>query len=254
VHIKKPLVKKPIPPTEKNEEVVSKNIQITLKGKLFDAKTNKAITGKVLYRVNENDLKSDSVSTNNMGEYVFKISPDDYTFLASAVGYEDSQESMDLSKISKNQQFSQNIYLNPAKKEDKQIIEEPKVELEKPKIEESITKIEENKFRLDKVFFKLGESNILPDSYEQLDGLLKILKEDLSMKIIVEGHTDNVGDPAQNKRLSIERAYNVREYLIGKGIAGSRIQFKGYGDTKPIADNSTEEGRTLNRRVEFVIL
>eukprot|EP01041_Mallomonas_annulata_P039068 gene39068-62691_t len=81
-----------------------------------------------------------------------------------------------------------------------------------------------------------------------------MLKDDSKMSIMVEGHTDNVGEPTQNKRLSLERAYNVREYLISKGIAGYRIQFKGYGDMKPIADNNTEEGRKMNRRVEFVIL
>ena len=81
-----------------------------------------------------------------------------------------------------------------------------------------------------------------------------MLKDDIKLTIIVEGHTDNVGDPIQNKRLSLERAYNIREYLISKGIAGFRIQFKGYGDIKPIADNNTEEGRKKNRRVEFVIL
>ena len=267
VHINNPLIQKPVPnlPTEKKVEPINDGeIFITIKGKILDAKTNKPIAGRVLYRtesrpLDDDVLKADSVKTNNLGEYSFKIKPDAYTFIASAKDYDDSQESMDLSKLNKNQQFSQNIYLNP-------VVEKP-VKNEEPKIEEQKTdkkelekeeasplKIEVNKFRLDKVFFKIGESNLLSESYEQLDGLLKMLKEDPKMKIIVEGHTDNVGDPTQNKRLSLERAFNVREYLISKGIAGSRIQFKGYGDTKPIADNDTEEGRKMNRRVEFVIL
>ena len=262
VHINNPIIKKPItaPPVEKKETPVeSDEVIVTIKGKIIDAKTNKPIAGKVLYRFDYDAMNSDSVSTNNLGEYSFKIKPDSYTFIASAKGYENSQESMDLSKIGKNQQFSQNIYLNPVEIPKK--VETPKIETpkpiivkEEPKTEKSPVKIEDNKFRLDKVYFEIGESNLLPESYEQLDGLLQMLKNDPKMNILVEGHTDNVGDPTQNKRLSLERAYNVREYLISKGILGSRIQFKGYGDTKPIADNDTEEGRKMNRRVEFVIL
>lgn len=255
VHINNPLIKKPLvaPPVDKKGESIGDEVIVTIKGKILDAKTNKPIVGKVLYRFDYDVQKTDSLKTNNLGEYSFKIKPDAYTFIASANGYESSQESMDLSKLNKNQQFSQNIYLNPAaKKEEPKIDEKKEKEIVKP--ETSPLKIEENKFRLDKVFFEIGESRLLPDSYEQLDGLLKMLKDDPKITIIVEGHTDNVGDPTQNKRLSLERAYNVREYLISKGIAGFRIQFKGYGDTKPIAENNTDEGRKMNRRVEFVIL
>jgi outer membrane protein OmpA-like peptidoglycan-associated protein len=261
VHINNPLT--PAPADVKKNEEPEKEIMLTIKGKLIDAKTNKPIIGNVLYRFDFDAQKSDSIKTSATGEYSFKIKPEAYTFIASAKGYENSQESMDLSKVAKSQQFSQSIYLNPVDK----VVKKPEtVKEEAPKIdykievakveskENSPIKIEENKFRLDKVFFEIGEVKLLPDSYVQLDGLLKMLKNDSKMSIIVEGHTDNVGDPTQNKRLSLERAYNVREYLINKGIAGFRIQFKGYGDTKPIADNNTEEGRKMNRRVEFVIL
>lgn len=259
VHINNPLTPPPAVAKKSVEAEKEEEIRVTIKGKLIDAKTNKPIAGKVLYRFDYDVQKADSVKTSATGEYSFKIKPEAYTFVASAKGYENTQESMDLSKIGKSQQFSQSIYLNPIEKvvkkpepvKEEAPKPEPKIEVSK---ENSPVKIEENKFRLDKVLFEIGESKLLPDSYEQLDGLLKMLKEDPKMTIVVEGHTDNVGDPTQNKRLSLERAYNVREYLISKGIAGFRIQFKGYGDTKPIADNNTEEGRKMNRRVEFVIL
>jgi outer membrane protein OmpA-like peptidoglycan-associated protein len=261
VHINNPLVQTPPPTVAK--KIDEDQVMITIKGKLIDAKTNKPIMGKVLYRYDFDAQKTDSVKTNSTGEFLFKIKPDAYTFVASAKDYELAQESMDLSKLDKSQQFTQSFYLNPVEKAVKKpepVKEEspkvePKIEITKEETKEnSPVKIEENKFRLDKVLFEIGESKLLPDSYEQLDGLLKMLKDEPKMTIIVEGHTDNVGDPTQNKRLSLERAYNVREYLISKGIAGFRIQFKGYGDTKPIADNNTEEGRKMNRRVEFVIL
>ncbi|MFN3487857.1 MAG: OmpA family protein [Emticicia sp.] len=266
VHINNPLTPPPVAAKKNVEPEKDGEILVTIKGKLIDAKTNKPIAGKVLYRteLDYDAQKADSIKTSATGEYSFKIKPEAYTFVASAKGYEIAQESMDLSKIAKSQQFSQNIYLNPIEKvikkpeplkEEVPKPELPKVEITKEETKEnSPIKIEDNKFRLDKVFFEIGESRLLPNSYDQLDGLLKMLKDDPKMTIIVEGHTDNVGDPTQNKRLSLERAYNVREYLISKGIAGFRIQFKGYGDTKPIADNSTEEGRKMNRRVEFVIL
>ena len=257
VHINNPLT----PPSEtlkKNVESEEEGeILVTIKGKLIDAKTNKPIAGQVLFYFDIQ--KSDSVKTNAAGEYLFKIKPDIYTFVASAKGYEHAQESMDLSKIAKSQQFSQSIYLNPVEKVVQKL---ESVKEETPKSEpaneiknsELITKVEENKFRLNNFIFKEGDATFLPESTEQIDALLKMLKDDPKMKIRLEGHTDNIGDPTKNKQLSLERAYNVREYLISKGIAGFRIQFKGYGDTKPIAANNSEEGRKMNRRVEFVIL
>ncbi len=254
VHINNPLIPKVAPAEKKSEPAIDEEIMISFKGKVLDAKTKKPINGNVLFRPDFDVQKADSVKTNNLGEYSFKIKPDAYTFIASADGYENSQESIDLSKLAKSQQFSQNLYLNPLEKTAPKVeIPQPEIVKDEPKSESPI-KIEDNKFRLDKVLFEIGESKLLSASYDQLNGLLKMLKDDPQIHIVVEGHTDNVGDPAQNKRLSLERAYNVREYLVGKGIAGSRIQFKGYGDTKPIADNNTEEGRKMNRRVEFVIL
>ena len=95
---------------------------------------------------------------------------------------------------------------------------------------------------------------ILENSFEQLNLLAVYLSENKGLKIQIEGHTDNQGDPTQNKKLSLERAYNVREYLVKKGIDGKRIKFVGYGDTKPVAENTSEEARKSNRRVEYKIL
>jgi outer membrane protein OmpA-like peptidoglycan-associated protein len=78
----------------------------------------------------------------------------------------------------------------------------------------------------------------------------------LKPTLIIEigGHTDNVGTPESNIKLSQERANAVRNYIINKGIAANRITAKGYGDTMPVADNSTEEGRSKNRRTEVSII
>ena len=81
-----------------------------------------------------------------------------------------------------------------------------------------------------------------------------LLKDNRNIKIEIAGHTDAVGSDSDNLELSKNRANSVLKYLVGKGIASDRIVAKGYGETKFIAPNTTEEGKQLNRRVEFVIL
>jgi len=72
--------------------------------------------------------------------------------------------------------------------------------------------------------------------------------------VSIQGHTDNVGDPKKNLTLSTNRAQAVNNYLILEGIAPNRLEFKGFGETKPVETNKTEEGRAKNRRTTFVIL
>ena len=81
-----------------------------------------------------------------------------------------------------------------------------------------------------------------------------MLKNPQLTKIRVEGHTDNTGDPAYNQALSEARAETVLDYLVTKGVAADRLEARGYGFSRPIADNDTEAGRAKNRRVDFVIV
>ncbi|MFD2201222.1 OmpA family protein [Shivajiella indica] len=90
-------------------------------------------------------------------------------------------------------------------------------------------------------------------SIQVLDQLVHFMMENEKIKIRLEGHTDNAGDPGLNKDLSLKRASKIRAYLTVKGIGFERIRISGWGGTRPIADNSTEEGRELNRRVEMYI-
>jgi OOP family OmpA-OmpF porin len=102
--------------------------------------------------------------------------------------------------------------------------------------------------------FETGRATIKPVSFPILDDVLELLKSRPSMRLGVYGHTDSKGMPANNLRLSKDRAAAVRNYLQGKGIAASRLESEGYGQTKPVASNDTDEGRSKNRRVEFKIL
>ena len=118
-----------------------------------------------------------------------------------------------------------------------------------------ITKLQENvKIEIPNVNFATASAVLDPSSYESLNNVVSLLKMNSDIKIELSAHTDNVGQKAYNMKLSDQRAASVAAYLINKGIAKSRIVSKGYGMDVPIADNSTEEGRARNRRVEIKIL
>jgi len=99
--------------------------------------------------------------------------------------------------------------------------------------------------------FETGKSDIKPESQPIIDQLSEMLKQNPTLKISIEGHTDNVGGDKTNQPLSELRAKSVMNALISKDIEASRLKSKGWGQSKPIADNNTEEGRAKNRRVEI---
>ncbi len=113
---------------------------------------------------------------------------------------------------------------------------------------------EPKKLTLEGVNFDHDKSTLRPDTVATLDEAAATLKEWGDVQVEVAGHTDSKGSDAYNLKLSARRANAVRNYLIGKGIAADRLTAKGYGESQPVADNSTEEGRFKNRRVELVPL
>lgn len=109
--------------------------------------------------------------------------------------------------------------------------------------------------------YRINNINFATDSYyleeyvmNILNEFIEFLEENPSVKVSINGHTDNVGDDQSNLELSTNRAKAVMNYLILEGISPSRLEYKGYGESKPIASNNTAEGRSKNRRTEFVIL
>jgi len=102
------------------------------------------------------------------------------------------------------------------------------------------------------ILFETGKSAIQEESLPVVDQIFELLKSDPAIKISIEGHTDNVGDAATNKKLSTDRAKSVMDALVSKGIDKTRLSFVGWGQEKPVADNRTDEGRSKNRRVEIV--
>jgi cytochrome c oxidase subunit 2 len=107
---------------------------------------------------------------------------------------------------------------------------------------------------LQNINFETGAAKLTAESRYELDNLVTAMTAYPKMTIQVAGHTDNVGDPAANKTLSEQRAASVAKFLTDRGIGAGRIRAIGYGDTKPLADNDTEENRAKNRRTEFTIV
>ena len=109
-------------------------------------------------------------------------------------------------------------------------------------------------FVLDNVEFDFGKANLRPESYKALDDLIDYLQRRPAERIELGGHTDNIGNEAKNRALSLERAKAIVAYLIAKGIPDNRLTAKGYGSEFPIEENTTEAGRQKNRRSEVKIL
>lgn len=106
---------------------------------------------------------------------------------------------------------------------------------------------------LKNIFFTVNESELLAESFPELDKLVQFLQTNNNTSILISGHTDNTGNEDHNKTLSEARAKSIAVYLASKGIDQARIKFVGYGSSAPIASNETDAGKQQNRRVEFII-
>jgi len=109
-------------------------------------------------------------------------------------------------------------------------------------------------YKLNDIYFESNSFELNHESEAVLDGFIEFLTENPKIKTAIQGHTDNIGKDEDNMILSDNRSKSVYNYLTEHGIKSSRLSYKGFGETKPIATNDTEEGRAKNRRTEFVIL
>jgi len=122
-------------------------------------------------------------------------------------------------------------------------------------LELELTRVEKGgKLSIESIYFKIGSANLEPASIPVLQQLYQMMRENPEIRIEIEGHTDSTGTSAFNMKLSQQRAMAVADWLIRNGISSTRITTHGYGDTRPVADNSTEEGRRKNRRTEILII
>jgi len=122
-----------------------------------------------------------------------------------------------------------------------------------------VNTVYQNRFKIDSVHvfedvhFDFNQSKPRDLYHHELNSLVTYMKTQPNLKIVITGHTDNIGSNSFNKGLSIKRAEEVAHFLMEKGIDESRIKYAGSGSSKPIFDNTTDAGRLLNRRVEFIL-
>jgi outer membrane protein OmpA-like peptidoglycan-associated protein len=114
--------------------------------------------------------------------------------------------------------------------------------------------MEDGKIVANGIRFDVGKATLKPESMGIINEVVDLMKEHSDLKFSVEGHTDSDGDDAFNMELSDKRAETVKTTMIEMGIAADRLESKGWGESMPIADNSSPEGKANNRRVEFVKL
>jgi outer membrane protein OmpA-like peptidoglycan-associated protein len=129
----------------------------------------------------------------------------------------------------------------------------PKEVVKEVAVQTPAAPVSEEKWVLVGVNFDSNKSNLKPESYPILYDAAKTLLKNPDMKVEIQGYTDNIGSESYNKKLSEKRAEKVREYLVAKGVNANRLTTVGYGESNPVADNKTADGRAMNRRIEFKV-
>ncbi|MBK9334158.1 MAG: OmpA family protein [Ignavibacteria bacterium] len=199
-------------------------------GKVINSKNSQPLDATISYNSLSDNVEAGTAKSNSFDGNYKIILPygKKYSFQASNSGYYSISNYLDLSEISEYKEMNIDIEMRPIE------------------IGETI--------RLNNIFFDFNESTLRSESYMELDRVVKLLNENPNIEIELSGHTDNVGSDEYNNNLSLNRASSVAEYIIMKGVNTQRIISKGFGKQSPVASNDSEEGRQLNRRVEFTIL
>jgi len=200
-----------------------------VKGNVFDAKTKQGLPSAVEL-INFSSAQTISkVQTDEEGNYLITLPVGkDYAFNVNRKGYLFYSENFFLKTSGNDTTYTVNIPLIP--------------------IEVNASVVLKN------VFFDVNKAELKPESMIELDKVVQLLKENPTIKIEIDGHTDNVGKPADNLTLSNNRAKAVINYFLYKGVAADRLSSKGFGETKPVADNTSEQGRAKNRRTELKVV
>lgn len=210
--------------SEVKEDPYKEMVKVTVK--LQDEQYGKPVAGNIFITQGTKTVfngKADQSGISN-----FYLEPGNYAVEVKAVGYLTAEEDLQLAPTEKGKSKT--------------------IELKQPKIEKGLT------FKLKNINFETGSDKITVESYVSLDKMAEILKENPTMVVEVGGHTDNSGDAKKNLELSKKRETQVVNYLIAKGVNVNQMKAIGYGQTKPVADNATPEGKALNRRVMFTVI
>lgn len=200
-----------------------------VKGKITDKNTGKPVVSTLELNNLASHQTISHIQTDDAGNYFMTLPVGkDYAFNVNSKGYLFYSDNFLMANKSPDSTYIKNILLEP--------------------IASNASVVLKN------IFFEVNKYELNPESQTELDNLVRLLNENPTMEIEISGHTDNVGKPSDNMILSNNRAKAVVNYLIRKKINPARLVAKGYGETKPIADNKTEAGRLQNRRTEMRVI
>ncbi|MBX3240660.1 MAG: PD40 domain-containing protein [Chitinophagaceae bacterium] len=210
-------------------ETVRPHKTLWVKGKVFDKKRGDGLPSTVELIDIEEGQTLLNVQTDESGNYLITLpTGKDYAFNVNRKGYLFYSGNFPLAQSAADSTYTIDIGLQP--------------------IEANASIV------LNNIFFDINKYELQPQSLSELDRVVQMLNDNPGIKILIGGHTDNTGDASNNLRLSENRAKAVVAYLVSKGIDAKRLQAKGFGSTKPVADNTTEEGKLLNRRTELSVI
>jgi outer membrane protein OmpA-like peptidoglycan-associated protein len=205
---------------------------VLVSGNVYNAKTNLPLSASLLYETLPDGKEAGTGNSSPVDGSFKMVLPYDknYSIRASADKFFAISENLNLDSLLKAgyKEIHKDLYLVP--------IEIGQV------------------FRLNNVFFDFDKYDLRPESNAELDRVVSFLREYPNVEIEMSAHTDSRGADAYNFTLSDYRARSVMNYIVSKGILPGRISSQGYGETKPVSTNETDEGRQLNRRVEFKIV
>jgi outer membrane protein OmpA-like peptidoglycan-associated protein/YHS domain-containing protein len=209
---------------------INANAVTLLKGVISDAITQKPLEAEIILIDNTLNAEIATFKSNSKsGKYLVTLpSGKNYGIAVKAEGYLFHSENFDIPLSASYQEVVKDVQLKNVQVGQKIVLRN--------------------------IFFDFDKATLRPESTNELERLIKLLTDVPTLKIEISGHTDNKGSAQYNQTLSESRSKSVVEYLISKGIAKERLEYKGYGLTQPIAPNDSDEGRQLNRRTEFKIL
>lgn len=193
-------------------------------GKVLDARTRKGIEAHIRYSSMPTGSISGKFIDSTFSFPIFGVVK--YQVTAEAKGYNPGTVILDPDDVNGLRRVIRDILLTP--------------------VGETV--------RLSHLNFAQGKAVIEPQSYQELDEVVQMMKDNLKIMIQLEGHTDNLGDPKANLKLSEDRVNAVKRYIVGKGIQKNRVKTKAFGGTRPLSRETTAAARDANRRVEMRIL
>jgi len=209
--------------TDLNQVLSLKENEMIIYGKVINEKSLAGVNASISFRSDNSDV----IECSSTGDFQTIITKAKRNVQIIASGFMAYSQELDLSHSHKKM-MEINFKLKP--------IEEGAV------------------VKLDNILFEVGTTRLLKESFIELDEVVDFLKRNPKVRIELQGHTDNQGSALNDLELSQQRVDKIKSYLVSQGIKSNRVSGKGFGNTRPIASNDTEEERRLNRRVEFVII